>query len=420
MSEILFKNLALLDVTRGRLVSGHQILVRDNKISQIAKGSIRAPKAQVVDCGGRTLMPGLIDCHVHLVFVANHAGILGRSGMDATPAMLPSLMNAYVSELMRGMVLRGFTTVRDAGGADLGHKQAIERKLFLGPRLFVSGRAISQTGGHGDGRARADLMEPCSCVHLAGGIGRLADGDAEVRKAVRDEIRLGADQIKLMAGGGVGSLHDPIDQLQYSTAELEAVVDEATRSHTYVLAHAYTADAIRRCVAAGVRTIEHGNLIDEDAARKMARARTYLVPTLVTYDVGMKIGREMRMPEETMAKRAYVYAAGTKSLELAKRAGVKIAFGTDLYIKPDQYQSDEFKIRAEVLSTAEVIRSATTIGAEVVRMPGQIGIIKEGALADLLVVDGNPLDDIKVLCGQGEKFSVIMKDGEFVKNRLPA
>ncbi|MSO53647.1 MAG: amidohydrolase family protein [Rhodospirillales bacterium] len=419
MADTILKNFGLLDVEKGKLLSGYQVLIQGKEIARVEKGQIRASGAKTIDLGGRTLMPGLIDCHVHILFVANHAGMTSvQTGIIVPPSMLPSLTTAYVAELLRGLIRRGFTTVRDTGGADLGHKMAVERGLFEGPRLFVSGRAVSQTGGHGDGRNRAELQEPCECWRLDGNIARLADGVPEVRKAVRDEIRLGADQIKMMAGGGVGSAADPIDQLQYSMEEMKAIVDEASRSHTYVLAHAYTADAIRRCVTAGVRTIEHGNLIDDDAARKMGKAGMFLVPTLVTYHVMRREGKKLGLAPEMMAKNAYVIDGGARSLELAKRYGVKTAFGSDLFHSPDVHQSEEFAIRAEVLTNAEVIRSATSIGAEVVRMNGKLGVIKRGAFADLLAVDGDPLRDIRLLTGQGERLAMIMKEGRIVKNAL--
>ena len=248
MSEILLCNLALLDPHAGELLSGYEVLLRDKEIVAVEKGTIHAPGAEVHDLGGRTLMPGLIDCHVHL----------NRTILPTAPLMLPSLLTAHAGATLKGMLMRGFTTVRDAGGVDAGHRQAVEMGLFTGPRLFVSGRALSQTGGHGDPRSPADLVNQCACVHMEAGLGRIADGVPEVRKAVRDEIRLGADQIKIMAGGGIASQADFLEQLQYSMEELVAIVDEATRSRTYVMAHVFVNDGIRRCIAAGVRTIEHG------------------------------------------------------------------------------------------------------------------------------------------------------------------
>ncbi len=409
MADVLFTNFDLLDTRAGVARTGHQVLVAGGRIAEVADGAIRARDVETVDLGGRTLMPGLIDCHNH---VSNQI-------LPGPPAMLPSLALATQAEVLRGMLMRGFTTLRDTGGADLGHKMAVEQGLITGPRLFVSGRTISQSGGHGDARTRADLADPCACVHLGGGIGRVADGVAEVRRAVRDEIRLGADQIKVMGSGGIASAADPIEQLQYSFGELEAAVDEATRSQTYVCAHVYPDDAIRRCVDAGVRTIEHGNLLEEETARRMATAGAYLVPTLITFRLLDRFGPEIGYSEEQMERTQIVLSAGTRSLEIARATGVKMAYGTDIGFW-HEYQAEEFLVRAEVLSAAEIIHSATIIGAEVVRMEGLLGVIEAGAFADLLVVDGNPLEDLGLLQAHGAHFAAIMKDGRFVKNELAA
>ena len=416
MGEILFKNMKLLDPREGSLRSGCQVLVRDNMIAEVSNGAIDVGDPEVFDLNQHTLMPGLIDCHVHVTSVRL------KWAMNSLHHVRPTFATAVTLDKLRQTLMRGFTTVRDTAGADLGHKEAVESGLFIGPRLFVSGRAISQTGGHGDMRSRIDHCEPCGCFHtigaMSGGMGRIADGVAEVRRAARDEIRLGADQIKVMASGGVGSPADPIHFVQYSMEELQAIVDEAQRADTYVMAHAYPAAAIRRAVEAGVRTIEHGNFIDEETAVFMAEKDAYLVPTLVTYYMLSKYGRELGYPEASLAKGEEVLAVGTRSLEIAKAAGVKIAFGTDLMGEQDKHQSEEFLIRSQVLSAAEIVHSATIIGAEVLRMEGRLGVIAPGAYADLLVVDGNPLENLTLLTGQGEHFSAIMKDGKFVKNNL--
>lgn len=404
---MLLTNFALLDVADGVLKSGYQCLIEDGLIRRLEAGRIDAADAEVVDLGGRTLMPGLIDCHVHLY----------RTLLPPAPVMLPSLITALAGQVLNGMLMSGFTTVRDAGGADFGHKRAVELGYFTGPRLFVAGRAISQTGGHGDPRSPADTREPCACVHLTAGVGRIADGVPEVRRAVRDEIRLGADQIKIMAGGGVSSQSDPIDSLQYSDEELAAAVDEAARANIYVMAHVYTARGIRRCIEAGVRTIEHGNFLDEETARMMVARGVYLSPNLVCYRVLAEQASALGYPAGTQEKAREVLAVGTRGLAIAHRAGVKASFGTDMSRTP-HLMGDEFLVRAEILPAADNIRGATLIGAEVVRMPGKIGVVAEGAHADLLVVDGDPLADISLLTGQGRHMAAIMQGGRFVKNTL--
>lgn len=407
----MLRNCNLLDVREGALRTGVEVKVADGRIAAIGP-SLDADGAEVLDLGGRTLMPGLIDCHVHIM--ASHV----RFGLAASTQIPSSLVTAHASDLLERMLMRGFTSVRDAGGADLGHKRAIEEGLFTGPRLFISGRAISQTGGHGDLRARVDHPEPCACSHMLNGIGRIADGVPEVRRAVRDEIRMGADQIKIMASGGVASAADPIHFLQYSVEELAAFVEEAALASTYVMAHAYTAPAIRRCIDAGVRTIEHGNLIDPATAEWMAERGAYLVPTLSTFFALARHGKELGFPAENLAKLEDVLEVGTRSLEIARAAGVKMALGTDLLGELQRYQCDEFGIRAQVLPAVEVIRSATLVGAEVLQREGQLGEIVPGANADLLAVEGNPLEDLGLLAGQGDGLALIMKDGRIVKRAL--
>ena len=234
---------------------------------------------------------------------------------------------------------------------------------------------------------------------------------------MRDEIRLGADQIKVMAGGGVASMSDPVDQLQYSMEELEAVVDEAVRSHKYVMAHVYTNEGIRRCIQAGVRTIEHGAFLDEATAALMAEQGTYLSPNLMTTRIIANEGLALGYPAISVEKAKEVLEFGTKALAIANRAGVKMSFSTDLSKAPER-MADELVIRTEVLPTHEIIRSATVIGAEVVRMPGKIGVLQAGAFADLISVDGDPFADIRLLTGQGKHMALIMKEGQIFKNTL--
>ncbi len=409
-NTLLFKNAVVIDGTQAEARPGHYVLVEGNTIREVSATPIASPSAAVIDLKGRTLMPGLIDCHVHVV--ATMANLARNAAMPTSFQALKSVA------VMDGMLKRGFTSVRDASGADYGLKLAVEEGLFRAPRLFIAGKSLSQTGGHGDLRGRFDDREFCLCHARLGLLSRVADGVDAVRKAVREELKAGADFIKIMASGGVASPTDPIDWLGYSRDEVLAIVEETDKSKTYVAAHAYTAEAIGRAVELGVRTIEHGNLVDAPTAALMAKKGAYVVPTLVTYDALANEGASLGLPPESVAKIENVRGAGLRSLEIFRQAGVKMAFGTDLLGEMHRHQSTEFAIRARVLPAHEIIASATTIAAELLRMEGKLGVVAPGALADLLVVDGNPLTDISVLTGQGERIAAILKDGVFVKNTL--
>ena len=414
MSLTLFKNVHVLDVRAGRLLEDHQVLVEGDTIRELSGRPITTSAAQVIDGGGRTLMPGLIDCHVHVTFSATNLALLAQT--PNTTLALRAL------PILRGMLRRGFTTVRDAGGADWALKQAIEDGMdgtVIGPRLFVSGPALSPTGGHGDFRPRSDRLQPigCGCLRLAST--RVVDGVDEVRRTVRELLQMGADQIKIMSSGGVASPTDPVNALGYSLDETRAIVDEAAARHTIVLAHAYTPEAIRRAVECGVRSIEHGNLIDAPTAALMAERGAVAVPTLITYEALARDGLRLGLGAESVAKVEQVRAAGLRSLEIFKIAGVKLAFGTDLLGGSHDLQSEEFLIRAQVQSNLDVLQSATLIGAELLGQSGRLGEIVPGALADLLLVDGNPLDDLTCLTGQGERIPLVMQGGLVRFNELP-
>lgn len=413
MTAVLFKNANLLDPLQAELQEGFHVLVEDGRIKEVSDRPLQASSAQVIDVVGKTLMPGLIDLHAHVM-----ATQLNLSSQGVLPDALV-MMRAV--PIMAAMLRRGFTTIRDAGGAGWGLKCAVEEGTVTGPRLFISGRAISQTGGHGDPRPRSDHLRPmsfCGCCFRAGDIGRVADGIEDVRKAVRQELQMGADQIKMMASGGVASPTDPIASFGYSEDEIRVIVEEAAGRQTYVMAHSYTAEAIERAVRLGVRTIEHGNLIDERVARIMAEKGAYVVPTLVTYEALANEGADYGLPPDSVAKIATVRTAGLHSLEIYKRAGVKMGFGSDLLGPSQRLQSDEFRIRAQVLSTHEVIQSATTVAAEVLRMEDKLGRLVPGAHADVLVVDGNPYKDVSCLLGQGDHIPLVMKDGKIYHNEL--
>src|SRR5262252_3467142 len=407
MGAIIFANCAVLDGTSGERREDHHVLVEGDRIREVSDRPITSGAAETIDLHGRTLMPGLIDAHVHVLAV--DAALARLSDRPVT------LLTLQAAKVLEGMLERGFTTIRDAGGADGGLAEAVETGLVHGPRIFPSGSALSQTGGHGDTRPRTQSVVACACCEGGAALSRIADGVTECRRAARDELRKGATQIKILASGGVASPYDPIWNLQYSEEEVRAIVEEAQAWRTYVMAHAYSPEAIRRSIDFGVRSIEHANLIDRATAEHVAGADAFVVPTLVTYDALYRHGRELGFTEANMAKLAEVREAGIGSLETLQKAGVKIGFGTDLLGPMHRYQSREFAIRAEAMSPFDIIRSATIVNAELLNRAAELGIVAPGARADLIAVDGDPLADISLLDGQGERITHIMKGGVFYK-----
>lgn len=413
MSALLLAGGQLLDPLHDQLLGRHDVLIEDGKIKEVSDKEIKASHATVIDLTGKTIMPGLIDLHVHVM-----ATQLNLS----TQGLLPdALVMLRAVPIMKAMLRRGFTTVRDAGGAGWGLKSAVEEGTVVGPRLFIAGRAISQTGGHGDPRPRSDHLRPmsiCGCCFRAGDIGRVADGVDEVTKAVREELQMGADQIKIMASGGVASPTDPIASWGYSDDEIKAIVHEARARQTYVMAHSYTAEAIARAIRLGVRTIEHGNLIDTATAELMHEMGAFVVPTLVTYEALAKEGAQYGLPPDSVEKIADVREAGLASLEIYKKAKVKMGYGSDLLGPSQRLQSEEFRIRNSVLSNQEVIQSATTIAAEVLNQEGSLGRLVPGAMADVIAVDGDPMKDVSCLLGQGDHIPLVIKGGAIQFNEL--
>lgn len=406
MSRLLFTNASVLDAEHGTLVPDRSVVVEDERIVSV-DGSESVTADRVVDLRGKTLMPGLIDCHVHVTAAsANFAEIEEWS---------PLYLAARAGQIMRGMLERGFTTVRDAAGADFGLARAVDEGLLAGPRLIFGGRGLSQTGGHGDGRSRGRTALECGYSYTAGTV--ICDGVPDVRRTVREEIKRGAHHIKLMLSGGVASPTDRVDSTQFSLDEIRAAVEEAEAANIYVLGHAYTARAIERGLECGVRCIEHGNLMSPSTPDVFLKHSAYYVPTLVTYSSLAEHGREYGLPEVSYRKIFDVLDAGLRALEMADRAGVAIAYGTDLLGGMHVYQNREFRIRSEVQSAAAIVRAATSTGAQVVQMQGQIGVIAPGAYADLLVVDGNPLEDVTLLSEPESHIKLVMKAGEIAVER---
>ena len=410
MTSYVFSGGRLLDPRRDELMEGIDVLVESGVVKEISDRPIKAATAQRIDLGGRTLMPGLIDAHIHVVLTEVNLRL-----MSDVPL---TLLAAKGSAQMQAMLMRGFTTLRDTGGADWGIKAAVEQGLFLGPRLFISGQPISQTGGHGDFRQRTQTEIFCACCSALTWASRIADGVPEMIKAVRDELRKGADQIKIMVSGGVASQADPLESLQFRSDEIEAAAEEAERWGTYVCAHAYSAKAIERAVKAGVRTIEHGNLIDAPTAKLMAEKGAYIVPTLVTYDSLKRRGPEYGLTAYSLQKNEIVLEAGLRSLEVCRAAGVKIGFGSDLLGQLQNDHCNEFLIRARAMRAQDIIRSATLVNAEILCQEGRLGELIPGAHADLLVVDGDPYRDLSVLQPEQDRIAAIMLAGRFCKNRL--
>lgn len=407
--QTLFLNASIVDATAGIPRMGN-VLVEDGIIRDVQAKAATSDRRCVIDLHGKTLMPGLIDCHVHVV--ASMLNIAMNSQLPDAMAVLRSL------PIMKGMLSRGFTTVRDVGGAPYSLAESIEQGLAEAPRLIVCGKALSKTGGHGDARNRHDVYDPTRWKNNFGALGRIADGVDEVRLACRQEIRQGARFIKIMANGGVASPTDPVSWQGYSEDEIRAAVEEARDSQTYVAAHLYMPDAIARAIRCGVHSLEHCNRIDAPTAQLAAAAGAIAVPTLVTYDALAEQGAALGLPTASVAKINDVRLSGLESLSILRNAGVTMAFGTDLLGELHSRQNEEFAIRAQVLPAAEILASATTIAAELIGMKGKLGAIAEGAIADILVVEGSPLNDITLLANPDKNIHLVMKAGVIYRQNI--
>jgi imidazolonepropionase-like amidohydrolase len=408
---IVFRSIRIFDGDSAHLRQGLEVLVADGVIRQISESPIPiAEGTEVVDCGGRVLMPGLIDAHVHV-----YAYGLNVTRVVQAP---PTYIAHFAAQFLRSSLDRGFTTVRDVGGADIGLASAIRDGLVgATPRLFYGGRVISQTGGHGDFRPGDHALETECCGCHADHLSVLADGVDAVRRAVREELRRGASHIKLMASGGVASPTDPLERCQYSDEEIGAAVDEATRAGSYVATHCHPAEAIRRSALLGVRSIEHCTLIDDETAALMAERGAFAVPTMAVIFALLEEGEKLGFPPVSMEKLRRISDHALSGLTILKRAGVKMGLGTDLLGPQHVRQSTEFTLRAQALAPLDILRSACVVNAEILNQTGRLGCVREGALADLLVVDGEPLTDVAVLADT-QKLRVIMKDGRFQKRTI--
>jgi imidazolonepropionase-like amidohydrolase len=417
---VLLRNVKIFDGINGTLVEGRSLLVEGKLIKALVASGDAVADADIIDCGGRTLMPGMIDAHWHSI-------LAGISQVAAMTADIPYVHLVAAQEAER-TVLRGFTTVRDVGGPAFALKRAIDEGLVPGPRIYPSGAMVSQTSGHGDFRMRTDLpRDPQSDLSITeeAGIAAIADGEAEVLRRVREQLMLGASQIKIMGGGGVASAYDPIDALQYSEAEMKAAVSAATDWGTYVCIHTYTSAAIQRALACGVKSIEHGQLADEDTAKRMADADAWwsIQPFLADEDANTFTSPEQR------AAQAQIAEGTARAVELGRKHKVKMALGTDILFNPrgTATQGRQLAKFARWCDNTELLRLLTSGNAELAGLsgprnpyPGKLGCIEAGAYADILVIDGNPLDDISLIADPERTMKFIMKDGRIHKNTLSA
>jgi len=411
MSITVFTNAFVIDCTGAEPLEGAAVVVEDDTIKDVARhGAVGALPGPVttLDCKGATLMPGLTDAHVHICAITENI-------TDQHRYYPASYIAARAMRRAEECLMQGFTTVRDAGGADYGFRLALEEGHFPGPRLLVSGNYLSQTGGHGDKRRRAEWIDPVGCC--VGMVGSIADGVDEVRKATREQLRRDVDQIKIMASGGAMSPSDELDTTQYTVAEMRAAVEEAQAVGKYVLSHAYSDSAVRRAIEAGVRSIEHGNLIREGAAKAIKEAGAFIVPTMVTYEAIYREGKRYGIGDHQIQKIDLARQQSVQGLTYAYRAGCKIGSGSDLLGDMMSQRAVELELKAQVMTPMEVLLSATRVNAELFRMQDKIGSVEPGKYADLLVVAGNPLKNLRVLQNQ-DSLRLIMKGGRVYKRTL--
>lgn len=418
----LFQNVRIFDGKGAVLSAPSDVLVRGNTIERIAAEPIAVDNAadvRVIAADGRVLMPGLIDAHWHAF-------------MAATPQMVlltgdPAYLQLLAARQAEATLLRGFTTVRDMGGPVFGLKRAIDEGVMIGPRIYPSGALVSQTSGHGDFRFLFELPRtpggPLSHSESMG-VAAIADSPDEVRLRVREQLRRGASQIKVMGGGGVSSPYNPIESIQYTEAEIRAAVEAADNWGTYVTVHAYTPRAIRQAVAAGVKCIEHGHLIDEPTAKLLADRGIWWSLQPLTYDEDVFA----RMSPVSQRKALEVFAGTENAYRLAKKYKVKTAFGADILFDAGAASRQGAYLAKLVrwYTPAEALKMATADNGELMALsgfinpyPGMLGVVAEGALADLLLVDGNPLENIELIADPDQNFRLIMKDGVIYKNTLP-
>jgi imidazolonepropionase-like amidohydrolase len=410
MGTTVLWNATLIDGTGRDPQPAMAVVVEDERIARVVStDALATPRdAGLIDCSGLSLLPGLTDAHTHL-------GIVGDLASRPAPAVHALRIARSIEETLDA----GFTTVRDAGGIDGAWAHAVRSGLLRGPRILPSGAALSQTGGHGDQRPRFSAEAPQGGIAGLFHFSELCDGPDAVRRAAREQLRHGATQIKVMASGGAMSPTDELEHAQFTVAELAAAVEVAEAAGTYVLAHAYGPRAIANALEAGVVSIEHGNLLDEATAAAIKARGAWLVPTLVTYEMIDRAGEAQGVPEGMLRKIRQAKARGEEALRIAREAGVPIGSGSDLLADAQPYKARELTLKAAVLGSMAAIVSATKTNAELFRLDDRTGTVEERKWADLIVVEGNPVDDIAVLESR-ENVRLVMKQGAVVKRTLPA
>lgn len=404
---LLVENCAVFDGVSETIAEGRTIVVENGVIREVSDAASYRGEADRIDAGGRFVMPGMIDAHFHAY------------GIELNPVLVdrikPELRGLHAKRILEGALHRGFTTIRDAAGGDVSLATALRLGLIDGPRLFYPGLAISQTGGHGDLRA-PDHYDACVCAYC-GAMSVVADGPDEMRRTVREQLRTGATHIKLFVSGGVLSPSDPIWMNQLNIEEIQIAVAEAETRRAYVMAHAHTNEAVIRCIDNGVRSIEHATLLEDSGAQAIAKADAFVVPTLAVIETIRAAGASLGLPPAMIDKMKEVGDQANLSYERLRTAGAKIGFGTDLLGKLMPQQSIEFRLRRETCQPIEILRSATSVNAALLQMEGKLGVIAPGAFADILIVDGNPLDDVTLL-ERHETIRCILRDGRVVRNDL--
>ena len=405
MNRTAFVHARIFDGVRSEYLDESVVVVEGDRIVAVERTPGASMGGDVVDVGGKTLMPGLIDAHCHVLGAS-----LKVTDVETQPL---TYVTGYAARMLGHALDCGFTTVRDVAGGEAGIARAVAEGLIRGPRVFFAGRALSMTGGHGDFRDPFSGIGACACS-ADGRVALVVDGEDAVRAAAREELRRGAHCIKIMLSGGVLSPADPIWMDQFTDREVTAAVEEAARRRKYVAAHCHPASSIARAAKLGVRTIEHATLIDENSAAAVKSAGAYVVPTTVIVRALLDEAKAGRLPSWMSTKLAELSNQSLGGLEIMDRMQLNVGFGTDLLGHLHTHQTREFLIRREVQTAAAILRSATAMNAEILMEP-DLGKIQPGCCADILIVDGDPLEDIGVLAQDGRKLLAIMKAGEFVK-----